>query len=138
MRWCEAHQRGLVDQIPPPKAAPVRLAVHHHAVLIRRGGKVLLEQRPADGLWAGMWLAPTIEAKRALRRGEVEKALPVPVIDLRKVERFEHNTTHRRITFHVFVAKSRARRGTWRRLDDGADLPMSNAQRRVLALSESP
>ena len=84
-----------------------------------------------------MWQAPTVEARRVLRRGEIQRALPIVVNELRKLGTFEHHTTHRRITFHVYAARSRgrrARRGEWRLPDEVDDLPMGNAQRRVLGL----
>ena len=111
-----------------------RRAGHHHAVIIRRGGKVLLEQRSGRGLWSAMWQMPTIEATRALRPGEVESRLALTVTGLERCTAFEHATTHRRIRFHVFAAKSRVRRGTWREPADAEDLPMSNPQRRILKM----
>jgi A/G-specific adenine glycosylase len=137
-RLCEAHRRGLVGKIPAPKRRAPRAAVHHHAVLIRRDDRLLLEQRPATGLWAGMWQAPTIESDRALPEAEIRRALPVSIVGLRRLGVFEHHTTHRRITFHVFAARirgqagRRGRRDEWRTIEELGDLPMSNAQRRVL------
>ena len=55
------------------------------------------------------------------------------VTELKQVASFEFGTTHRLITFCVYTARSRQRRGVWRLADDFGDLPMSNAQRRVLA-----
>ena len=136
-RHCKAFQRNAQHRIPPPKRAPRRKLVHHHAVVIVRGGKVLLERRTSNGMWSRMWQAPTIEADKPLRPEDVKAALPVRVYQLMKRTRFEHQTTHRRITFHVYTAKSRARRGVWRRPEDIGDLPISNAQRRVLALAPS-
>ena len=129
---CEAHRRGLEEVIPAPRSGPARPAVHHHAVLIQRGDRLLLEQRPRAGLWAGLWQVPTVESKRPLRCGEIRRALPVTVDGLRRLGSFAHHTTHRRITFHVYAARSRALRGAWHVSDDIDDLPMSNAQRRVL------
>ncbi len=136
-RHCKAYQRNAQHRIPPPKKAPRQKLVHHHAVVIVRGGKVLLERRSSNGMWSRMWQAPTIEADKPLRPEDVKAALPVRVYQLMKRAHFEHQTTHRRITFHVYTAKSRARRGVWRRPEDIADLPISNAQRRVLALAPS-
>ena len=136
-RHCKAYQRASQHRIPPPKTAPRQKLVHHHAVVIVRGGKVLLERRTSNGMWSRMWQAPTIEADSPLRFEEVKAALPVRVYQMMKRAHFEHQTTHRRITFHVYTAKSRARRGIWRRPEDIADLPISNAQRRVLALATS-
>lgn len=136
-RYCKAYQRNAQHRIPPPKKAPRQKLVHHHAVVIVRGGKVLLERRSSNGMWSRMWQAPTIEADSPLRPEDVRAALPVRVYQLIKRAHFEHQTTHRRITFHVYTAKSRARRGVWRRPEDITDLPISNAQRRVLALAPS-
>ncbi len=130
---CQSKRKGLQDRIPAPKTAAIQREVHHHAVVIRRGAMILFEQRPSGGMWSMMWQAPTLEAGRRVRRASLETSLPVRVTDLVKRATFPHLTTHRRITFHVYTARSRARRGTWRTLDDLADLPMSNAQRRVIA-----
>ena len=132
LKLCEARRRGVEGRVPAPKSGVRRKVVHHHAVVVARNGKVLLEKRPDNGLWSSMWQVPTIEADRALRPAELRRRLAVTVVGLRKEGTFEHGTTHRLITFHVFAAKSRSRGGTWRRLDDVADLPMSNAQKRVL------
>ncbi len=133
-RWCAARRAGRQNSIPPPKPSPTVKRVHHHAVLVTRGERLYLEQRPARGLWSSLWQTPTIETPRRLRLADLPVRLPVPVTDIADVADFEYRTTHRRIRFYVFCARSRARRGTWRRPDDVEDLPMSNAQRRVLAL----
>jgi hypothetical protein len=59
--------------------------------------------------------------------------LPVSIDGaLKRVGRFEYLTTHRRLEFQVFAATSRAQRGVWRAMDGLGDLPMGNAQRRVV------
>lgn len=136
-RHCKAFRRNAQHRIPPPKKAARQKLEHHHAVVIVRGGKVLLERRTSEGMWARMWQAPTIEATKPLGTENVLAALPVRVYQLMKHARFEHQTTHRRITFHVYTAKSRARRGVWCRPENTGDLPMSNAQRRVLAVADA-
>jgi len=83
-----------------------------------------------------MWQVPTVESsgvlsERAVRAGVAGAASSIT--ELKKVASFEFGTTHRLITFCVYTARSRQRRGVWRAADDLADLPMSNAQRRVLA-----
>jgi len=131
--WCEANRREVQNEIPRPKAAVVPITVHHHAILIRRGGKLLFMQREADAMWAGMWQVPTVESTTRLRQTSIAAELPVKINGvLKRVGRFAHQTTHRRIEFHVFAATSSARRGVWRRADDLDDLPMGNAQKRVV------
>lgn len=133
-RHCNALHQGCETRIPPPKQTPKQRKVHHYAVVIMRAGKVLLERRSDRGMWSHMWQVPTIEARTPLRLNAIKRALPAPVCDLVRNNAFDHQTTHRRITFHVYTATSRSRRGLWRRADDIADLPMSNPQRRILAM----
>ena len=83
-----------------------------------------------------MWQTPTIESTKPLSAEDVHAALSVRVDQLTKRGRFAHHTTHRRITFHVYTARSRARRGLWRAPENIHDLPMGNAQRRVLAVAD--
>jgi len=58
---CEALTGGVVEQLPTPKprrARPLRTAV---VLLVHDGaGSVLLEQRPAEGLWGGLWGLPEV------------------------------------------------------------------------------
>ncbi len=164
-RHCRAFQRGVQENLPLPRPAARQRVVHHHAVVIFRGRgrgrgrdrKLLLERRPTNGLWSRMWQVPTIESERALRPAEIRRRLAIAVDGLRRHATFEHHTTHRRITFHVYGASREAgtrdegrgtrrsqergtrdegrgtrRKSVWRRPDDVGDLPMSNAQRRIL------
>jgi A/G-specific adenine glycosylase len=134
-KWCAAHRQGLQNEIPEPKRAPAQSIVHHHAVIVRRGRRILFEQRPENGLWSSMWQTPTIESSRPLRPAEIACRLSTSVSAMQRCGRFEHQTTHRRITFHVFTATSRVRTGTWRKPDDVADLPLSSPQQRIVAMA---
>jgi len=58
---CQAHTRDLVDQIParkPKKAKPVREKIF--LVLRNDQGEILLEKRPATGIWGGLWSFPEV------------------------------------------------------------------------------
>ena len=58
MEICKARKNGTQDLRPvlkPKKAVP--LYIHAAAVILQRG-RVLLAQRPADGLLGGMWEFP--------------------------------------------------------------------------------
>ncbi len=55
---CIAHQHGLQETIPYRRPAPVPVAVHEIAVVLRRGSRVLLARRPAAGRWANLWEFP--------------------------------------------------------------------------------
>src|SRR5512139_3105433 len=58
MQFCQARQKGVQDQRPaktPKKNVP--RYVHAAAVIVQRG-RVLLAQRPSQGLLGGMWEFP--------------------------------------------------------------------------------
>src|SRR5262249_5912079 len=102
-RWCVAKQQGTQREIPGAEKRGEQKGGHHYAVVVRLkppGSRVLLEQRPARGMWSNMWQVPTIEAGTPLSDAQLRRKLPVRVNGLRKRESFVHNTTHRRITFH--------------------------------------
>jgi len=136
---CAAHKLGTPTDFPLAKKRAKVQACVHHAVVVSRGRSrnVLLQQRSADGMWAGMWQVPTIESAKAMRPAALAESLPIAVSDLLRCARFKHTTTHRAITFHVYTANSRGRTGTWLARDSKAiaNLPMSAAQRRVLELT---
>jgi A/G-specific adenine glycosylase len=77
---CRAYRIGRPEDYPvrpPAKAAPRRRGV---AALIERGGKVLVIQRPAEGLLGGLWELPWVKRRRgettgaAARRAARERA----------------------------------------------------------------
>ena len=91
-RTCLAHRDHREEEIPakaPRKAVQRRTTL---LLLFTRGDEVLLERRPAVGIWGGLWSlpeAPVETAREALaldRYGAVE--------DLDKVPGFVHAFTH--------------------------------------------
>ncbi len=57
---CRAYARGQAEGIPPRRRAALR-TVHAVAGLVRKGGKLLLAQRPREGIWGGLWELPNVE-----------------------------------------------------------------------------
>ncbi|MCZ6835358.1 MAG: A/G-specific adenine glycosylase [Planctomycetota bacterium] len=131
-RSCRAKKAGRQDEIPSAKRSPIKTKIYCHAIIVRRGRKILLEQRGEKGLWSKMWQPPTIESPLKLKTSTLRKALGLPVDRLQHRDTFEHQTTHRQLVFEVYEATTRVRRGLWRSLDDLDDLPLSNAHRKVL------
>ena len=135
---CVARREGRELDIPRPKARTARKDVHCAVVVIRRGdAAMVVEQRGDDGMWAGMWQAPTIErADRPPTATEVGRAVGVPAKTLKRSETFEFLATHRRMVFVVYrvsVAEGYTpKRGAFRGRAAIARLGMSSPQRRVL------
>lgn len=136
---CESRRLGLQAAIPVPKQAPKRKTVYHAAVVSRDSrGRVLLERRPDNGLWAGMWQAPTLERASRPRKASIEQWIGTP--GAKRTGAFTHQTTHRTVHFIVyttngskppraFTSTNKRRWVARSRLDAYA---MSTPQRRIL------
>lgn len=138
---CEAKRLGKQGSIPSPKKAPKRSTILCQTFVLRNAaGDVLIERRPATGMWAGLWQAPTLEtpgaeSPRPPREALAELGLAGAKIDERPVLDFEHGTTHRAVRFLVYAGRlgARATRGRrWAPVADAIALGVSNAQKRIL------
>jgi A/G-specific adenine glycosylase len=64
---CQARQQGLADQLPtarPGKKLPER--TRHALLLLNPERSLLLEQRPASGIWSGLWSLPEFDTAAQL------------------------------------------------------------------------
>jgi A/G-specific adenine glycosylase len=96
---CVARREDRIDELPAPRpqrALPQRAV---SVLLLQRHGEVLLEKRPATGIWAGLWSLPEVGLGadivahcRARFAAEVAPQPPLPTI--------EHGFTHFRLTLH--------------------------------------
>lgn len=60
---CLAHRDGVTEELPtrkPPKVRPRKATVV--LICLRPDGAVLLERRPATGIWGGLWGLPEIQS----------------------------------------------------------------------------
>ncbi len=56
---CVAHQRGLTTALPAPRPSRPRPTRDTTMLILRNSdGTVLLEQRPPQGVWGGLWSLP--------------------------------------------------------------------------------
>lgn len=93
--WCEAHRLGRETDFPSPKpkkAVPTRHA--HLLMLVNPSGSVMLEQRPAEGIWGGLWSFPQCE-DATVARAWCEKW--VPDADVQLWAPFTHVFSHFRL-----------------------------------------
>jgi A/G-specific adenine glycosylase len=149
---CEANRLGLQERIPVRRTRPEVVAVRESAVVLRRGGDVLLVRRPAAGRWANLWefphapLAPGETHEEAARR--VVRDLTGLRADLGgELATVRHGVTRFRITLVCFEAayRSGAFRPTfypeaaWIAPERLADYPVCVPQRRLArALTAGP
>lgn len=132
---CQAQVRGLTDRLPVASPRRAAKAIRHDIVAVRCGGRYLFEQRPATGLWAGLWQLPTREEAGLTLDAWLGQRLRLDTGSLQRVGEFTHQLTHRTVTFVLWTAGlPRRQRGTWRTLEAVDDLPLANPQRRAIAM----
>lgn len=144
---CIAARDGLTDKIPRAKTLRKPTELYCVSLVLRDAkGRVLLEQRPAGGMWASMWQLPTIESREEwpshaeingfaqMRGGHVTLgAVAKPVGE------FTHQTTHRTVRFRVVQGQNAAcvRKNAgrvWAAEKELEGLGISNAQRKILRM----
>ncbi len=160
---CDALAAGTVAD-RPVKGRKTRVVEETHVVAaIERRGRWLFVQRPAEGLWGGLWEMPTV----VLNDGEIQNVAAAKdgrahkdsgtveaATDLAKrrdgatchVEpqsfcKFRHQLTHRTILFVGHVCRANrmpAKHRTpgdakWLRLDEINSLGVSEAMKKVIA-----
>lgn len=99
------------------RRAPLK-PVTQRVALVRRGARVLLRQRPATGLLAGLWELPAFEPARSSRE----------LLTIR------HTITNHRITLRVYDGSSKPVAGHWFTRRQLARLALPAAHRRALTV----
>jgi len=125
---CGARQAGAEAQLPVKLRPRDPVRIQATLLLVRRGGKVLLHQRPGSaGRMAGFWELPAPEDLPAARVGECRG-------------RFRHSITHYRYTFQVRMAGARSpgRGFAWFPIGRLDEIPLSTTARKALLLLPAP
>ncbi|MFI4883143.1 MAG: A/G-specific adenine glycosylase [Phycisphaerales bacterium JB064] len=151
---CAARAMDAIDRIPRPKARGERTPLAISAIVVTdRSGRVLLEQRPSSGLWAGLWQPPCVErsanSPRSLPKTQDAVGLQEHVEVVGRPRSFSFATTHRNVKVRVWRAKTTRPRAVegWR--SDVRDRPtgwfspaeietlgLGSAQRRMLVSAD--
>jgi A/G-specific adenine glycosylase len=100
---CVASKTGRVDELPArrrKKALPLRKTTWY---VYLHDGSVLLERRPAPGIWGGLWCFPETKVLEART--------------LRELPLIEHGFTHFRLNIRPVLCEAReATAGAWFKL----------------------
>jgi A/G-specific adenine glycosylase len=105
---CQARILGIQEERPLPR--PKRNIPHYTvtAAVFQKGGKVLIGQRPQNGLLGGMWefpggkQEPGEDLPTCLRR-EIAEELGVEIQVGESFGIYKHAYTHFRVTLHAFL-----------------------------------
>ncbi len=108
--FCQAHRSGNPEAYPRKQRRQRQPHYIVVAAVIRREGKVLVAQRPADGLLGSLWEFPggkvehgeTLEA--ALQR-EIREELDTEIAVEAPFGVYRHAYTHFKVTLHAFLCR---------------------------------
>ena len=138
MDLCKARENGTQEKRPVLKAKKGTPHYIHAAAVIVNRGRVLLSQRPADGLLGGMWEFPNarvgenpaMELTKALRSAtslRVKRGEALDVVD--------HAYSHFSVSVHPFrcavVSIPKNTNLKWVRLSELEDFPMGKVDRQI-------
>ena len=96
---CVARSDARIDELPSPrprKHLPQRAIT---VLLLERGERILLEQRPALGIWGGLWSLPEMPLEADVA-DHVMRHFGLAVEPSDRLPAIEHAFTHFRLTMH--------------------------------------
>jgi len=96
---CVALREGRVNELPTPrprKSLPQRAV---RVLLIERGGEILLEKRPATGIWGGLWSLPELPLDADIG-ASMRSRFAVDAILGDELLPIAHGFTHYSLTLH--------------------------------------
>ena len=100
---CIANAQGLQSQLPtrrPKRLRPHRVA--YVAVISNTSRSVLLQQRPAAGIWGGLWVFPQFDDEAACKTFMHSRV--VNAASLQSLPVINHAFTHFDLTLHPYWA----------------------------------
>ncbi|MGZ5554395.1 MAG: A/G-specific adenine glycosylase [Candidatus Aminicenantales bacterium] len=105
-RFCRAAREGIQETIPLPKKLTLQ-KIEVVVAVIEKDGRVLLQERPAGGLLAGLWEFPggkvePGEGLTAALRREIREELGAEIEDIRRLTTVRHAYTRFEATLHAF------------------------------------
>jgi A/G-specific adenine glycosylase len=117
--FCEAFARGLQDKIPQGRPKPASEAVHEAAIVLCRGGRVLLRRRSPHERWAGMWdfvrfpfAGDRAGTSHAALLDQIHAHVGLQANSPRQFATLKHGVTRFRITLDCYLATARSSRAT--------------------------
>ena len=139
---CEARRSGRVAEIPPPAVRRPTRRIREVAVVVRRGGRVLVERRGEGDWWAGLWDFPRVPCgpgrlPKVIRESKLLG--PLRCGDPVRLGTIVHTVTHHRIELRVVactagLAGRSASGRAWATPRQLAALAMTSPGRRIAGM----
>jgi A/G-specific adenine glycosylase len=102
---CVARREGRTALLPAPRPTKVLPQRDTTMAVLMSRGEVLLEKRPAPGIWGGLWCFPEVDGARLSQ--ECAARFAVEVLETQPLGELRHGFTH----FHLRIQPVLARVG---------------------------
>ncbi len=126
-RACLGLKQGAPTNYPGGKSKAARKALRIAFAWVEHKGGLLLEQRPLEGLWAGLWELPSASGARAKHLLEQRLGQKLD----RPLARISHQLTHRQVTATVYRATAKRQPGQ-RWWQEPLTAPLSSLARKAI------
>ena len=103
---CNARQTRRTAEIPAKPARRTVRQLRESAVVVRRAGRVLVEQRGPGEWWEGLWDFPRLphrDGSASKLVTEAESLRPLACAGVERIGSITHTVTHHRITLAVLA-----------------------------------
>ncbi len=135
---CVALASGRIGELPAPRVRRERPRRRIAMLVVLSRGEVLLEKRPARGIWGGLWSLPEADAAAAPRR-VLERDWGLAARAVAPLAAFEHAFTHFTLEVTPWRIEARGRgrlpagrAASWLALQDVAGAALPSPVKRLL------
>jgi A/G-specific adenine glycosylase len=135
---CEAYLQKRVHALPTPKPRKTIPEKHITMLILLRGDEVMLEKRPASGIWGGLWSFPEMETADDAE-DEVFKRFGVHAVTNSALPQLSHAFTHFKLHIRPqplqalkFDPQTRKSGQIWLSIDDAIGAAVPTPIRKIL------
>ncbi|NVJ50245.1 MAG: A/G-specific adenine glycosylase [Gammaproteobacteria bacterium] len=97
---CQAYADNRVNEFPNPKPKTTKPERHAIFIIARCGHEVLLEKRPSQGIWGGLWCLPEAPLDTNDRDLAAAIATPIACESVCALPSFRHTFSHYHLHIH--------------------------------------
>ena len=102
-KGCAAHLSGRTEELPWPRQRKILPERATGLLVACRDGHILLEQRPDNGVWGGLWSLPEFDVSDTPLKACHK--LGIPTLQIQALAPFLHVFTHYRLTITPVLVK---------------------------------
>ncbi|UCD68230.1 MAG: A/G-specific adenine glycosylase [Betaproteobacteria bacterium] len=136
---CAARLQDRIDRLPTPRPKKVRPQRSTVMLVMEYCGRLMMEKRPASGIWGGLWSFPEIDAADDARQA-CRGRFGAEVRTIDQMTTIEHGFTHFSLTISPLLCEVKERRPqaempgrTWVGLDEAMHYPIPVPVRKLVS-----